>query len=230
MITALVSRSEIVKTKRIIGSELTKMQKAFYDEDTLQYYKDHNQEHLYWEQFDCLKNEEINYSTFNKIIGLGHSNINTFTTKLTEKLTELFKTINATDFIIISHLKLDFFGNRNNKFKPLKNAYKKLEEIVSDHTFKEAFVFDLNTLPDFIEILFWTTRCDPSIAEYIFLFDDKEQIQINLCKYGNLHLTEFNKEQLTETKLKTLGWSIIEGQEFDSFSDDQKIQGRQIKT
>src|SRR5262245_44353897 len=128
--TTLTTRNEIVKAKRIIGSELTKMQKGFYDEEMLQYYKDDNEEHLYWEKFDCLKNEVRDYPTFNKIIGLDHSNINTFTNKLTEKLTELFKTINATEFIIISHLKLDFFGNRENKFKPLVNSYKLLEKIV----------------------------------------------------------------------------------------------------
>lgn len=227
--TTLTTRNEIVKRKRIIGSELTKMQKVFYDDDILQYYKDDNEEHLYWEQFDCLKNEEIEYSVFNKIIGLDHPDIDTFTNRLTEKLIELFQTINATDFIIISHLKLDFFGNRENKFKPLKDAYKKLENIVGDKTFKEVFEIDINSLSDFIEILFWTTRCDPSVAEYIFLFDKDEQIQFHLCKYGNLHLTEYNIEQLTEDKLKELGWTIIEGQEFDNFNESGKIKGRKIK-
>ncbi len=205
------------------------MQKAFYDEEMLQYYKDDNEEHLYWEKFDCIKNQEIDYSTFNKIISLDHSEIDTFTRKLTEKLKELFQTINATDFIIISHLKLDFFGNRDNKFKPLKNAYKKLEKIVGDKTFKEAFEINIDNLSDFIEILFWTTRCDPSVAEYIFVFDKNEQIQFHLCKYGNLHLTEYNKEHLTQEKLKELCWTIIEGQEFDNFTESGKSEGRKIK-
>lgn len=227
--TTLTTRNEIVKTKRIIGSELTKMQKAFYDEEMLQYYKDDNEEHLYWEKFDCIKNEETDYSTFNKIIGLDHSDIDTFTNKLTGKLTELFKSINATDFIIISHLKLDFFGNRDNNFKPLKEAYKTLEKIVGDKTFKEAFEINIYSLQEFIEILFWTTRCDPSVAEYIFLFDKNEQIQFHLCKYGNIHLTEYNNEQLTEDKLKELSWTIIEGQEFDNFTESGKIKERKIK-
>jgi hypothetical protein len=66
--TTLTTRQEIVKTKRIICAELTKMQIALYNEEMLQYYKDDNEEHLYWEQFDCIKNEEIDYLTFNKII------------------------------------------------------------------------------------------------------------------------------------------------------------------
>lgn len=227
--TKFTPRNEIFRTKSIISSELAKMQKEFYDEEMLQYYKDDNEEYLYWEQFDCLKNEEIEYSTFNKIIGLNHSDIDTFVNKLTAKLTELFKSINTNDFIIISHLKLDFFGNRDNKFKPLKNAYIKLEKIVGNTTFKEAFEIDIKNLTDFLEILFWITRCDPCVAEYIFLFDKDEQIQISLCKYGNLHLTEYKNEQLTDDKLKELGWKIIDGQEFDNFTSDGKIKGRQIK-
>ena len=156
--TVLTKRLEIVKAKRIIGSELTKIQKAFYDEEVLKYYKAENEEHLYWEQFDLIKIEEVNYSTFNKIISLHHSDIETFPIKLTEKLIELFKIINATRFIIISHLKLDFFGNRINNFKSLHEAYKLLERTVGDNTFNEAFEIDISSLPEFIKILFWLTR------------------------------------------------------------------------
>jgi hypothetical protein len=227
--TTLTTRNEILQSKKIIGSELTKMQKAYYDEEILQYYKDDEEEHLYWEQFDCLKNEELDYSTFNKIISIDHSDIYTFTDTLAERLTRLFKTLNVQDFIIISHLKMDFFGNRDNKFKPLKKAYKTLEKIVGDKTFNEAFQIDLYSLSDFIEILFWITRCDPSVAEYIFLFDKDEQLQFHLSKYGNLHLTEYKNERLSEKKLKELGWTIIEGQEYDNFTESGKIEGRKIK-
>ena len=229
IMTTLTTRNEILQSKKIIGSELTKMQKAYYDEEILQYYKDDEEEHLYWEQFDCLKNEELDYSTFNKIISIDHSDIYTFTDTLAERLTRLFKTLNVQDFIIISHLKMDFFGNRDNKFKPLKKAYKTLEKIVGDKTFNEAFQIDLYSLSDFIEILFWITRCDPSVAEYIFLFDKDEQLQFHLSKYGNLHLTEYKNERLSEKKLKELGWTIIEGQEYDNFTESGKIEGRKIK-
>ncbi len=227
--TTLTTRKEIKEAKEVIGSELTKMQNAFFDEEMLEIYKDDNEEQLYWEMFDHYKKDEIEYSTFNKIIGLEHSDINNFTNKLALKLKELFETINATEFYVISHLKIDFFGNRNNNNKPLEEAYKKLENIVGSKTYDEAFKIEINNLSDLIDILFWTNRCDPSIAEYIFLFDKDEQIQIHLCKYGNLHLTEYNNEQLTEDKLKKLGWKIIEGEEYDNFTTDGIIKGRRVK-
>jgi hypothetical protein len=225
----LKTRNGIVTTKKIIGAALAKMQQAFYDEETLQLYKNRNEENLYLEQFDCLKNDIISYTTFNKIIGLNHYDIDTFTQTVRNKLTELFEILHATHFIIIAHLRLDFFANSNNEFEPLMNAYQKLENIVGGSAYKEAFEIDMSSLPEFIEIMFWITRCNAGAPEYIFLFDEEEQIQINICKYGNVHLTEYNKEQITESKLKALGWTIIQEREFDNFSDDGKITGRKIK-
>ncbi|MBC9909162.1 hypothetical protein [Chitinophaga varians] len=225
MIT-LVSRKESVQTKKIIGTALAKLQKVFYDEDMLQYYRDEHEEHLYQDQFDFLETETIGHTCFNKIIGLHHTDINTFTTTLTHKLTELFAAIGVKELVVISHLKLDFFGNRNNKFKPLVNAYKLLERIVGKPTYKEAFILDVDSLPECIEILFWITRCDPTVAEYIFLFDKEEKIQLFLCKYGNIHLTEFGSETLTASLLASMDWKIIEGRESDNFTSDGKIRGR----
>jgi hypothetical protein len=227
--TILKTRKEIIETKKVIGSEVTKIQKASYNKDMLQYYREENKEHLYWEKFDFFDREVIECETYNKIIGLNHSDINSFTTELTKKLTELFQKIEVNEFYIISHLKTDFFGNRDNKFKPLVRSYKKLEAIVGQSTYKEAFECDINSLSDFIEILFWTTRCDPCVAEYIFLFDKNENIQMNLCKYGNIHLTEFGNEILTDNALISLGWTIIDGQEFDNFTESGKIEGRKLK-
>ena len=225
----LKTREEIVETKKIIGSELTKMQKAVYNEEMLQYYREDNEEHLYMEQFDFFDREVVEYKTYSKVIGLNHSDINSFTTELAKKMTELFQKIGATEFYIISHLKMDFFGNRDNKFKPLVYSYKKLEAIIRHSTYKEAFYFDINSLPDFIEILFWITRCDMSVPEYIWLFDKNEKIQIHLCKYGNVHLTEFENEILTDKVLTLLGWTVIDGEEFDNFTDDGKIKGKKLK-
>lgn len=225
----LITRKEIIQSKKIIASELALLQKAYFDNNILQEYKENKEEQLYWDQFDCLGNDVISYSTFYKIISLDHTEIDTFTSKLTEKLKELFQIINASQFIIISHVKVDFFGNMDIKIKPLKKAYKNLEKFVKNKTFNEAFKFETDKLHDFIEILFWTTRCDPSLADYIFLFDKEEQIQIQLCKYGNIHLTEFKRERLKKKKLKELGWTIIRGAEYDNFSIDGKIKGREIK-
>ncbi|MES2555885.1 MAG: hypothetical protein V4604_07035 [Bacteroidota bacterium] len=225
-----ISRHEIANTKKLIGSELARLQQAIFDEETLRFYKDDNEEQLYLEQFDCIHNELIETEIYSKIIGLNHSDINTFTDELSIRLETLFQETGVTELVLIAHLKLDFFGNRTNDFHPLVNAYKQLEEIVGDSTFKEAFVIELNSLREFVEILFWSTRCDPSAAEYIFLFNSEETMQIYLCKYGNIHLTQFGVERLTDDFITASGWTIIDGPEYDHFSETGGLEDRQLKT
>lgn len=85
----LISRKEITASKKIIGSELAKIQKVLFDEDTLQLYKDDNEEHLYYEKFDHLNSETSDPETFNKILDLNHRDIETFTNVLSEKISGL---------------------------------------------------------------------------------------------------------------------------------------------
>lgn len=227
--TKLISRKKIGKTKKVIASELTKMQNVFFDEDVLQSYIDNKEEYLYWEMFDFVNGPTIDKKIYNKIIGLNHTNIQTFTDKLSIKLLEILNYIGSVELVIISHIKLDFFGNTDTGFAPLANSYEKFEKKVGNSSYKEAFQVPLSDLADFIEILFWMIRCDPSIAEYIFIFDRDEKIKFFVCKYGNIHLTELGNEQLTKEVLNSLSWEIIEGQEFDNFTEDGKINGREIR-
>jgi hypothetical protein len=228
MIT-LVARKEITEKYIIITSELSKIQNAIFDKDTLQDYEDDNEGDLYKSYFDCIGYQSPSYKVNNKIISLNYSDIETFSSALSKKLMELFQIIKATRFIVISGLKLDFFGNRKNSYKPLKKAYKKLEEIVESKSFREAFTIEIEDIPTFAEILFWIARCDPSAPAYIFLFDEAQQIQMNLCKYGNIHLKEINGEYFTKDVLDQFAWTIIDGKEFDNFTEDGEIDGRKMK-
>ncbi len=225
----LITRKQIVQSKKIIGSEITKLQKAFFDEELLQEYKEEGEEQLYWNMFDCVTDATTEYETQQTIIGLDHTVINTYTSVLSRKLRELFQSINATEFYVLSHLKLDLFGNRENNFAALANAYKKLERLTGQTSYNEAFQLHINDLDMLIDCLFWIIRCDPSVPEYIFLFDKNEKLGLFLCKYGNIHLTEIGNAQLTKEQLTAMGWQVIEGQEYDRFSDDGAIEGRQIK-
>lgn len=214
--TILISRKEIAQTKKIIASEISKLQKAIYDEEMQE------------EEFDLLGTVSIDYPAFHRVIGLDHSDIGTFTPLLAHKLKELLALIGVEELIIIAHLRMDFFSNTHSRFKSLVNAYRLLEQIVGAPAYKEAFVINLDRLPEFIEILFWITRCNPAAPEYIFLFDKEEKVQIQLCKYGNIHLTQFGSEKLTAPVLASKGWRVIEGREFDNFTDDGRIEGRKL--
>ncbi|TWI81633.1 hypothetical protein IQ13_2651 [Lacibacter cauensis] len=223
-----ITRKAIVQSKPIVGSEITKLQKAFFDEELLQEYKQDGEEQLYRDMFDCVHDATAEYKTSNSIIGLDHTDINSYTTVLSNKLKELFQAIGADEVYILSHLKLDLFGNRDNQFKPLAKAYEKLEAITGQTSYKEAFHININQLQQFIDIIFWLIRCDPAVPEYIFFFAGNEKLELFLCKYGNIHLTEIGNVQLTKEVLAAMGWQVIDGPEYDRFSNDGAIEGRQI--
>lgn len=213
----LVTRKEMVTSKRIVGSELAKLQKAFFDNDMLDYYKVDNEEQLYLTQFDCIHNEVFEYPVFDKVLSLYHHEIETFTPILAKKLRDLLENIHVQNLLLISHLRLNLLENRKVRNSRLANSYQKLETMVQNKSYYEVIAFDLESLPDIIEIVFWITRCDPSAAEYILFFDTDEKVQFFICKYGNVHLTEFKQENLSAKKLTALGWHILNGQETDNF-------------
>lgn len=225
----LVSRKEAVEQKRIICSALSKLQQAFYDEEMLQLYKEDGEEQLYWEQFDLYKESPINYAATHTIIGLSHTDIHSFTPLLAEKLKALLTVLGCHKLILLAHIKRDLFGNTAAEFAPLANAYKQLRKITGQQSYKEALATNLEDLPALIDIFFWISRCDPAAPEYIFFFDADEKVEFTICKYGNIHLTQFGNEVLTSTTLQTHGWRVIEGTEWDNFTEDSIIPGRKIR-
>lgn len=212
------TRKEITTSKRIIASELSKLQQGIFDEEDMLYYESQCEANLYREQFDCIDESIVDYQMYHKVISIQHNEIETFAKELAPKLVELFRIVGSQDLIVLSHLKLDFFGKRTNPNMYLKKAYSLLEELLGTTSYKEAIEINLSDIPNIIHILFWLTRYDPSSPEYIFLFDKEELIHIQLCKYGNIHLCEYTKERLTSEKLTELGWTIREGEEFDNFN------------
>ena len=130
---------------------------------------------------------------------------------------------------VIAHLKMNFFGNLDNKYKPLVNAYEKLKRITGTVQYDEGWTIDVSDLPSMIEIAFWIERCDPSAPEYVFFFDSAGRLSFHLCKYGNVHVEEFETKLITDFILNKTGWYTIEGTEYDKFSADGRIAGRQLK-
>jgi len=224
----LLTRKEITKHKPIISSEITAFQKTFYDQELREDYKEDGKEDIYLELYDHVNAEVTTYSLINKIIGFEHTNIDTFTDKLTQKIKKLLEFAGVSSCYVLSDIKLDFCGDTSDEFKPLALAYEKLDELVGGNTYTEAFQVDLENFGELIEIFFWIIRCDPDKSEYIFFFDADEKLRFNICKYGNIHLTEFNREILTEEVLESLGWAVITWRKYDQFEEEDGIEGRRI--
>ena len=224
----LVNREEIFKSNSLINSVVKKMQDAFFDNEMLEMYKEDGAEMIYANKFDALKSNET-YEQIEKVISIDHSDLLSFSNVLANKLTEIYNHFNVNKLICLSHLKLDIFGNRENKYEPLINSYDILEKITGSKSYFEAFEFEISDLGKMVEILFWLSRCDPTIAEYIYIFDDLNKTCSSICNYGNIHISEFKTKEIDTIFIEKLGMKIIEGQEYDQFSKDGNTIGREMK-
>ena len=211
-----INRKDIFEKHPKIKALISDFQSAFFDNDY-----DSKED----EMFDAL-NFENEIETENFCIRVPNKDLEKHAEKLSKKLRELTKFLKADDLIIISHLKLDYFGNLEHDFPNVINAYKKFEEYFPTKSFKEAIEINQSEIADFVEILFWLERCDPSIPEYVFWFDKNEKFCFYFCKYGNIHIIDLtNGNLITDEDVLKLGFEL---DDFDQF-EQNAIEGRQIK-
>src|SRR5690606_2507007 len=182
----VINRNNIFQNYLEIRKLISNFQNAFFDEEY-----DSKED----EMFDVLSFEN-KIETENFSVRVPNNNLENHPEKLTEKIKSLLDFLNVKELIIISHLKLDFFGNLEHDFPKVINAYKKLSEYLPNKSFKEAIELDKSEIANFVEIFFWLERCDPSIPEYVFWFDKDEKFCFYLCKYGNIHFIDLTKGNL----------------------------------
>lgn len=210
------NREEIFQKFEIIRNFVANFQLHFFDEEY-----DSKED----EMFDALNfTGEIEKKGYS--LRVPSKTILEHSKNLSVKIKELGSFLNTKEFIILSHLKLDFFGNLNHSYSKVQKSYVALSEHFPTQSFKETLRIKLNDIDDFIDKFFWLERCDPSIPEYIFWFDSNQQYCFYLCKYGNIHLIDFmSNKELTETSLKELGFFLDDVNQFEQ----NAIEGRELK-
>jgi hypothetical protein len=217
----LIERKQVFESQKNIAKLIRSYQKDFFDE---------GEDSLEDEMFDLMKLnfEEVECENF--VVEINHSELENYPKILTEKLIKLFEFLKAKDFVIISHLKLEFFSNLEHDFEKVINSYEKLGEITKSKSYKEAISINVKELEQTIEIFFWLNRCDASIPEFIFWTDLEERFCFSICKYGKLHFTDFtNGNLISNEKLKEFGFNKLEERCYDQFSEDCVIENRQLK-
>lgn len=212
-----INRNEIFQNYTKIRTYISKFQNEFYDEDCV------SEEDM--EIFDALKfNHNIEIESFT--VRVPNKNLEKHSEKLTEKIGQLLDFLKTNQLIIISHLKLNFFGNLENDYPKVINAYQKLSKYFPDKNFKESIELDKSEIKDFVEIFFWLERCDPSIPEFVFWFDKNEKFCFYFCKYGNIHIIDLtNGNLISDEELKNLGFELDDEDQLEQ----NAIEGRQIK-
>ncbi len=225
-----ITRKKVFETNATVAFEISTLQKAMFEDD-IDLFENEQNKSAYEDLFDCKDLITEKVERFYKVLSFDHAEIKTFTKIISEKLVLLLTAVEIKKLIVVAHLKQNLFGaNLQHKYPPVKKAFNNLEKITQSRNYKEAFKIDIEDLTAFIEIFFWIERCDASVPEYVFFFDEANRFAFNLCKDGNVHTIEFDREILSDSLLKEKQWYTIDGRCFDNFSKDGKIKGRITNT
>jgi hypothetical protein len=223
----LIKRKSVFENHKIISSEIAEIQKVLFDNDIYSSIEDSDEKIKYKNKFDAMEYKKYSLEYDIKILTSEYYDIKTYSNKLYTLLLKLFNELGVNDLFVLLDLKINLFESLFNKYKPLVEAYKKLEKIIGKRYYDEAFY--LNKLSEeIIDIIFWLSRCSPHMNG-IMIFDKMERYYLKICQYGKIHFTGLNKNNISEDIIKRTGLKIIEGREEDIFTNNGKINGRRIK-
>lgn len=226
----LTSRRTVLQQNKHLLSTIYEIQKAMYDykfsDDTDDI--ERRDEAVALQYFDALGMNAVPVAGYYKTISINHNDLNSYANALSEKLTYLLLSLNIRHLVVLGHQKHNYFFNRTNNYFPLKQAREQFVSLTGNPDYMEAFEFDIADLPQMVNMMFWTERCDPQCCEYIYFADAAGKLAFFLCKDGNVHTVEYEKEILTEEILSGNDWHLFNGTCQDKFTDDGAIEGRII--
>jgi len=219
-----ITRQFVFNNYKVITSEIANVQKAMFDDDPL--FEDQDDGKWYAEMHDAINIPPYDIKKYYGTISFDHSDIYTFTAALSAKLTKLLIKLNVNTLIVIACTKLNFVGNPDNKYPPLRKAITKFKEITRDLKYEEAFKISLIDLPTLIDIMFWLERCDARAPEFIYFADANEKIAFYLCKRGGVHAIQYGKKIISDELIESLDMYFVNDYCEEKFSTSSKIDGR----
>jgi len=184
--------------------------------------------------YDYIKEEEDYFypKVFgNYILTLKSKSVKGHAKLLSTELAILTMNLGFEDLIFLGDNKnywLTKLSLSREDYKPLKNALEYFMDNKIGKRFNGALVVDNSNLSEFIEHLFYLTRCDASLP-YFYFMDKNQNFISNICQYGNVHFDTLNKK--TDTHLKQAlvkgKFEIIYDKKcFSQFAKTSKIKAR----
>ncbi|MDH5608700.1 MAG: hypothetical protein OEY56_04415 [Cyclobacteriaceae bacterium] len=145
---------------------------------------------------------------------------------LGESLEKLRLKLNSKDLITLGDWSTPWLS-QDNDYKPVKESLDWLSKRI-DVEFNGGFLLNETDLVQFIPRLFWLTRCNMSLPEFMMTFEKCKTI-FSICKHGVLHLESYDQIELNDFLdfYQSLGFK-----QTDNCSDPvdfDKFEGREIK-
>lgn len=172
--------------------------------------------------------EEAANNLITKVFHHPEDNILLYPSMLSNSLTSFFEMEGVNSLFFFPHLRMSIIGEEDNNTVALRKARQLLLRVTNDRNYKEAYQADQASFDEVIQALFWITRLDATIPEFIFMYPEGADYFISFCKYGNLHFyisPESDKSALLNS-LKKSGLQEWRGKEYERFSDSGAIEGR----
>ncbi|MES2454916.1 MAG: hypothetical protein V4594_05235 [Bacteroidota bacterium] len=224
----LVTRNFIFKNFTAITSEINEIQTSMFDDDP-EYFLEDDDRQWYYDMYDAVDVKPEKIKKYYDVVSFDHPEIATFTPELGNKVINLLIQLGIEEVIMIGHIKLDFIGSPENKYKPLQKAIKSFVRLTGDIKYNEALIANMSSLPALIDIAFWLGRCDCSCPEYIYFADVKDRIAFYLCKSGGMHIIQFDCDIVSDEIIEGLDMYFVKGGCEERFSGSSKIEGRMSK-
>ncbi|RZJ35629.1 MAG: hypothetical protein EOO51_04635 [Flavobacterium sp.] len=222
----IMKRSELLASHSAVQEEVLQLQTDLYDADQHDFLPSKKQKAAYLDQFDARDFAKSTVTKHYKVLSVHEIDLRSYPKLLSAKLFKLLEHLDITSLVIVSHLKVNWFGNLRNSYAALQQSYANLAEITKTKNFCEALEISIDEVPRMIDIFFWIARCDSAAPEYLLFFDSKSRFAFFICQYGNLHTIEFETERLTPKLLLSVGLEEIKSRCYDKFGSNGKIEGR----
>lgn len=187
------------------------------------------------ELYSFPQSDEINETYFypkqiaHYILELDVTSVSSYLKLLNKNLTKLLIDLDIEELIFLGETKTPWLS-QHNSYKPVKEAIGFLKQNNIGNKFNGAIVVKTRSLDIFIKHLFWLTRCNAAFP-LAYSTNEKQQLLIHLCKYGNLHIDILDKriKSSFEKLLKTSDFIILKNRMCsEHFVKSSAIKGRSI--
>jgi len=154
------------------------------------------------------------------------TNAEKYLSDLSNSLEGLRNQLKAQNLIVIGDWPTPWLAQEN-EYAPVKEAMDFLKMIISSD-FDGGFLLNAKDLTSFIPRLFWLTRCNASLPDFLMTFENSKTI-FSICKYGILHIESYDQEELKTINHYFKIKNFIEVDECIDPVDFDDFVGRMIK-
>jgi hypothetical protein len=145
---------------------------------------------------------------------------------LGESLEKLRLKLESSELIVLGDWSTPWLY-QDNDYKPVKESLDWFRKQI-DSDFNGGFLLKETDLIEFTPRLFWLTRCNMSLPEFMMTFENCKTI-ISICKHGVLHFESYDQNELNDfiEFYQTLGFKQTNDC-YDPVNFD-RFEGRNIK-